>query len=1146
MTQGFQRFTKRFSNVLGVLIGLAVAGSILLYSGCSMVNRTNTPDTVTVPDTKPPSSTITFPKAGAAISIRTTVSITGTANDTGGGTVARVDVSVDGGATYSAATGTTAWSYNWTPTTPGPTTISSRAVDSSGNVQNPPAQITVTRAAGGTWTAQGPGPTRNGQIENVTPNNEVVGAIHTVAAHPTDSSILYVGAVNGGIWRTRNATAASPNWTPLTDNFPSLSIGALEFDPTDATHQTLVAGIGRFSSFGQSGGPLTGILRTTDGGDNWTPISHPLLTNQNISGVAARGATLLASSTGGGLYRSVDGGINWALVSGGNGLTAGGIFDLAGDPSDLNRFYVSVQRTGIFGSNDGGATWTNISSGDPTLNGVITQAQNNNAKMSVGSNGRLYVIVVVNGQAQYIGFTDNPTAGTAVWTAMDLPQTRESDGHIVGLHPGGQGLIHLSIAVDQNNSNIVYVAGDRQDSPLPNFIGARSFSGRLFRGNTTVAPTGAVPSPQWQHLTHLNSISQIPGGGTAHNSAPHADSRDLVVDAGGDLLNVNDGGIYRRTSPQNNAGDWFSINGDIQTTEFHDVAYDTISNTILIGGAQDTGTPQQITPGSTTWRSVSTADGGDVAVDNITLASSNRSIRYSSFQSLGSFRREVYDAANNLISRTFPARTVVGGGAPLQTQFVTPVELNAIDPTRLVLGGSNSVYESFNQGNTITEIDGPGANRDAIAYGGRSGGVDNLDVLYVGSGSAVFLRTTAGAALAPTAALPAGAGAVRDIALDPDEWRSAYAIDNNQVFRTTDAGVSWTDITGNLAELGVGDFNTTGFVAGPKDLLLVGTNAGVFVSYSTSGFTRWDKLGTGLPNAPVMDLVYDVADDVLLAGTLGRGAWTITNLRDLTRLTADLAISKTAGPDPVTTGSNLTYAITITNKGPDAAESVTVTDSLPAAAMFISCDATGGGVCSGAENNRAVTFASLAPGASATVTLVANVNCSVANGAIVSNTATISSPTFDPEQSNNAATTSTTVSNPPPIITLKPPISLWPPNHKYHTVTVAEMVQSVSDNCQISIDDVVIEQVTSDETDDAIGEGNTSDDIVIGADCRSVQLRAERAGTGDGRVYTVTLRLRDSGGSVTRADFEVGVPHSQNGAPAVKGATALTVMSVCR
>src|SRR5262245_50140404 len=358
MTQGFQKFAKRYVNVLGVFIGMAVVGSILLSSGCGMV-RSNTPRQDT--DTVRPTSTITFPTAGATVVIGTTVSITGAASDAGGGTVARVEVSVDGGATFSAATGTTAWSFNWTPTTPGQVTIRSRAADNSGNVQDPPTQITVTSVFGGPWIAQGPGPTRNGQVDNVTPNNEVVGAIHTVAAHPTDANILYVGGVNSGIWRTGNATAASPTWTPLTDNFPSLSIGALEFDPSDPTRRTLVAGVGRFSSFGRNGGPLTGILRTTDGGDNWTQIRPQILLNQNISGVAARGTTLLASSTTattGGLFRSVDGGINWVLVSGGSGtgLPAGGIFDLVGDPdpSSLNRFYVSVQATGIFRRDNGG------------------------------------------------------------------------------------------------------------------------------------------------------------------------------------------------------------------------------------------------------------------------------------------------------------------------------------------------------------------------------------------------------------------------------------------------------------------------------------------------------------------------------------------------------------------------------------------------------------------------------------------------------------------------------------------------------------------------------------------------------------------------------------------------------------------------
>src|SRR5262249_9246426 len=124
---------------------------------------------------------------------------------------------------------------------------------------------------------------------------------------------------------------------------------------------------------------------------------------------------------------------------------------------------------------------------------------------------------------------------------------------------------------------------------------------------------------------------------------------------------------------------------------------------------------------------------------------------------------------------------------------------------------------------------------------------------------------------------------LRDVVMDSDDWRSAYVVVDNQVFRTTNAGVSWTDITGNLTQFGAGKFKTTVFVAGAtNDLLLVGTNAGVFVSFSSSGFTSWNKLGIGLPNAPVADLDYDVKDDVLVAGTLGRGAWAITNLRGIT------------------------------------------------------------------------------------------------------------------------------------------------------------------------------------------------------------------------------------------------------------------------
>jgi hypothetical protein len=86
------------------------------------------------------------------------------------------------------------------------------------------------------WMPRGPGPNTQGQVENIA-NFEVVGAIHAVAPHPARADVIYVGAVNGGIWMTSNAMAANPTWARMTDAQQSLSIGALEFDPAQTvTH----------------------------------------------------------------------------------------------------------------------------------------------------------------------------------------------------------------------------------------------------------------------------------------------------------------------------------------------------------------------------------------------------------------------------------------------------------------------------------------------------------------------------------------------------------------------------------------------------------------------------------------------------------------------------------------------------------------------------------------------------------------------------------------------------------------------------------------------------------------------------------------------------------------------------------------------
>ncbi len=118
----------------------------------------------------------------------------------------------------------------------------------------------------------------------------------------------------------------------------------------------------------------------------------------------------------------------------------------------------------------------------------------------------------------------------------------------------------------------------------------------------------------------------------------------------------------------------------------------------------------------------------------------------------------------------------------------------------------------------------------------------------------------------------------------------------------------------------------------------------------------------------------------------------------------DLAIAKAAAPNPVLPGGTLTYTLTVTNAGGETASSVQVADTLPATTTYASCVATNGGVCGGSGNARTVTYATLAAGASSTITIAATVNASVGAGATISNTATVSSAMHDPVLANNTAT----------------------------------------------------------------------------------------------------------------------------------------------
>jgi hypothetical protein len=119
-------------------------------------------------------------------------------------------------------------------------------------------------------------------------------------------------------------------------------------------------------------------------------------------------------------------------------------------------------------------------------------------------------------------------------------------------------------------------------------------------------------------------------------------------------------------------------------------------------------------------------------------------------------------------------------------------------------------------------------------------------------------------------------------------------------------------------------------------------------------------------------------------------------------------------------------------------------------------------------------------------------------------------------------------------------LALWPPNHQYDTLRLSDCARLV-DACagELDIDALGrILSIYSDEPENANGDGNTVNDIVI-VDDSTFRLRVERRGGGNGRVYGVTFEAMDSAGHRIEDTCLVSVPHDQSGAPAVDDGAAV-------
>jgi hypothetical protein len=742
-----------------------------------------------------------------------------------------------------------------------------------------------------TWEEQGPRPLISAQLK-ASPNNAAAGAVQSIAVHPSNPRIIFLGTVNGGVWRTTNADPSNPSaiqWDPLTDQFGSLSIGSVAFDPMDTNGNTIYAGTGNFSN-SPSGGPAIGVLKSRDGGNQWSLIGTnmagrikevvPTTADADLVTPGVQQVILVATIEGG-LFRSTDGGDSFNQVVGGaTGLLPGPVTQLIANPNNAQRFYLAAPNQGVFRSDNAGASWTSVISGITNIPGSTE------LEITAHDAGNTTVLYagVATGMALNGVFRSVDDGGT--WTPLGIP-TR-------GLRtaPENDG---LNIVADPVADNIVYISGTQLN---------------IFRFD-----------PNNQNWVNI--------GVGKDDTQPHADSRDMVFLNATTLLESDDGGIYFLQNPTDHANNrWQTFSNNLGAIEFIRLAFDS-KNDVILGGAWDNGgmvqgTPIpgmtnkfQVVPDSKTWVQYTSDDGQAHQVDSTSTDAGNGALHYSLRNTFGFFARIRIDQAGTFslgegqpgtsetrvtLNRAAgdPVGALSGLNAADQAAGITfiPFVLNSVDPRRMLIA-LNGVYEDADTdpanrlaGDVITDISANVGNLNgvavALAYGGRREGTSQANVAFVGTSSgALFFRGESGPAF--TNISDGGPGelqlpVVQDIVLDPEDWRRVYVISTSQVFMTDDVtdltNNPFRDISGNLIS-GQGALTTqliavelfdNPAVAGDP-IPLVGGAGGVFRRLGST----WSEYGMELPNPLVTDVLYSSTRDQLIAGTLGRGAWTISN-----------------------------------------------------------------------------------------------------------------------------------------------------------------------------------------------------------------------------------------------------------------------------
>jgi hypothetical protein len=630
----------------------------------------------------------------------------------------------------------------------------------------------------------------------------------------------------------KNSLLDNSNWVPV-GPFSYTATGS--WSPGQGRVNTLIVDPNDPNIY-YMGTPSGGAWKSTDAGTNWSPLTD-FLSQIGTSAIAIdpNDSNIVYLGTGDddagdsdsiGMLKSTDAGVSFNTT--GLTFTNGGsnISEIYIDPNNSNNLFISSNR-GFYKSTNAGTTVNR------TFNGNVKDI-----KFKPGDSNVIYMSTMS-------GFYKSMDQGNT-WTQINSGLPFNQGRSVIGVTPANPNYVYLLI-IDSNNDLLgVYRSSNsgtsftRRDSGvdiLESNQGWFDLALEVSPTNAETIYTGCLNI--WKSTSGGSAFTKINSwSNSSQPSYTHADIHQ-IRQFGNELFVLSDGGVYRST---NEAGSFTDLTASAQIGQFYRIAVSKQSSVDIAGGLQDNG---GFSRSSSSWKNYYGADGMEAGIDP-----KNPNIRYGFTQRGGG----LYFSTDGGNSR---AGSITG---PETGNWITPMKT---DSNGVIYAGYSSLYKVEN--GAFTQVSPPfSSNIDVMDID-----PNNDSIIYVAVNEVLYKSTDAGASFSVLANFPQNITAIEVNTNNGSIIYVATRFSNGQVYKSTNQGTSFTNITGNLPNLGKNTLVHQGLSI--DEPLYVGTTVGVY-RYDEANNT-WEPFGNNLPNVNIRDLEINLNDNTLTTGTYGRGIW---------------------------------------------------------------------------------------------------------------------------------------------------------------------------------------------------------------------------------------------------------------------------------